>query len=391
MFQSVDLFAGAGGLSLGLRAAGFHTRVAVEIDRWAAQTFQRNFPEAKVVSEDIAGLDPLQEWGLDIPAPSLVVGGPPCQGFSHSNLNRDPRDPRNSLFREFVRWVEALSPEFALIENVPGLLRAKTGDGRAVLSVIEAELRDRGYVSKWRLLQAAEFGVPQKRERLFILAAKSSASLDRFKWPTGTCAVGGDLFTHNTVNLMDAISDLPEDAGPYVTAPASAYQAQMRSEFRGAAPSHHEPMRHTARILERFRSIKCGESEGSVAEPLQPRKRGGAEEIGRAYSQNSRRQRPDEPCSTIVASSHTNFIHPLFHRNFTVRELMRIQSFPDNFELCGKRAVLSKKLSIKKGYLDDVYLDQRMQIGNAVPPLLAQALGKAIAAALIQERISDAA
>jgi DNA (cytosine-5)-methyltransferase 1 len=143
--------------------------------------------------------------------------------------------------------------------------------------------------------------------------------------------------------------------------------------------TNHEPMKHTDRVVERFKQISYGQSEASVAEALRPRKRGAPTELSdSAYSQNSRRQHPERPCNTIVSSSHTNFIHPYLHRNFTVREIARIQSFPDRFQFLGKRAVLSKSLSIKKGYLDDIYLDQRMQIGNAVPPILAEHLAEAI-------------
>ncbi len=148
-------------------------------------------------------------------------------------------------------------------------------------------------------------------------------------------------------------------------------------------------MRHTERIVKRFEQITYGQSEDNLPEEFSPMRRGDPSmRSGKRYSQNSRRQHPDVPCNTIVASSHTNFIHPFLHRNFTVREMMRIQSIPDAFELRGKRAVLSKKLSLKKGLSEDVYLDQRMQVGNAVPPLLARAFGAQFAMHLAREGVA---
>lgn len=380
----IDLFAGAGGMSLGLQMAGLRSVGAVEIDPWAAETYRHNFPNEQVAQVDIRCLADQDIEKLFPCTPDLVAGGPPCQGFSQSNIvNHDPKDPRNSLFREFVRAVSVLKPMFALVENVPGLLKSKTASGEPVISVIERSFDEIGYCSKFRLLQAYEYGVPQDRLRLFIIAARSEEALAAFHWPIPTHQLASteqaSMFSTSeapAITLWDAISDLAgvEDHGT-LGPPQSDFQRLMRDGSDTAY--NHEAMRHTQRVIERFEAISFGMSEADVPDHLQPRQRGG-EGRGRVYSQNSRRQRPDLPCSTVVASSHTNFIHPYLHRNFTVREMLRIQSFPDSFILKGKRAVLSKSLSLKKGYLDDIYLDQRMQVGNAVPPLLAQALGTKI-------------
>ncbi len=402
----MDLFAGAGGLSLGFQLAGGTPIYALEVDKWAATTFRYNHPDVPVDERDIETITQKEIEDLRELEPDVIVGGPPCQGFSHSNVaNKDRKDPRNSLFQSFLKYVDILRPQFAVIENVPGLLTSKTESGVPVVKVIADSFRLIGYTCDWRTLEAANFGVPQRRARLFIIAFPSETKTS-FRWPTPThqaptLEVPGlfDASSMKTwVTLRHAISDLPEclpgnaiGNAAYRHPPLNSFQAEMRQ----GAPSeirNHEPMRHTARIVERFSQIRVGQSEADAMGHHIPRRRGAPDVASdKSYSQNSRRQNPDTPCNTIVASSHTNFIHPTLDRNFTVRELMRIQSFPDYYLMCGKRAVLSKKLSLKKGYFEDVYLDQRMQVGNAVPPLLGRAVAEAICAALKNVKASSLA
>jgi DNA (cytosine-5)-methyltransferase 1 len=388
-FAAIDLFAGAGGFSLGFEWSDIRVQAAIELDPWACETYATNFPDTKVVCADIETLSNETLQSLCSGTIDIVLGGPPCQGFSHSNIrNRDRADPRNSLFQQFIRFVELARPRACLIENVRGLLTSVTASDEPVIDLIHGEFARIGYSASHKLLNALHFGVPQNRERLFVVAFPAEDDTP-FAWPAAQYAPmsAGEtaLFPDDLppyVTLWDAISDLPQpsDGIPtdcYATSAVNPFQQRMRE--RHFAITNHEPMRHTKRIVERFTSIGYGQSEASVAVNHAPRKRGtGNKGTGTAYSQNSRRQHPNRPCNTVVASSHTNFIHPYEHRNFTVRELARIQSFPDWFVFRGKRAVLSKKLAERKGLVADLCLDQRMQVGNAVPPLLALALAGAI-------------
>jgi len=391
---SFDLFAGAGGLSLGLSWAGLETIYALEQDKWAAETYSRNNPTVPLDVRDIRTFTDNEIEQIAKLAPDVLVGGPPCQGFSHANTsNRDPKDPRNSLFQDFVRFTKIINPKLCLMENVPGFLRTKLSDGSMAIDAVRSAFAQIGYSIEWQVLYSADFGVPQSRDRLFIIATPIQLNSPPINWPspshhTPDSSAQTDFFQSQLllfrhITLWDAISDLPQvyagdNDRKYNTLPLNEYQSFMRYN----APEilcNHEPMRHTARITERFRAIGFGQSEADVPAHLRPRRRSGKGELsGIVYDQNSRRQHPNEPCNAMVASSHTNFIHPFLHRNFTVREMMRIQSFPDWYVVCGKRAVLSKKLSMRKGFLDDIYLDQRAQIGNAVPPLLAKAVGGTI-------------
>jgi DNA (cytosine-5)-methyltransferase 1 len=388
----VDLFAGVGGLSLGFELAGFSTGYALEQDKWAVETFAANRPDVRIDSCDIRSVrdgDICKRVGF---APAVVIGGPPCQGFSHSNTtSRDPRDPRNTLFQDYIRFVAALRPAACLVENVKGLCTATNESGRRVLDIIMESLSDVGYEAQSFLLDAADYGVPQHRDRLFIVGFRrdikprnclppkthdkaSSANLSLF-----------DRATVPHVTLWNAISDLPQIVHDSTTSvleyefnASNRYQELMRVDAKDIL--NHEPMRHTARLVERFARIKYGESEADVPDGYSPRKRGMPEQTSeKRYGQNSRRQHPDYPCNTVPASSHTNFLHPYLHRNFTVRELARIQSFPDRFVFKGKRAVLSRSLSLRKGLDGDAFLDQRAQVGNAVPPILAKAIAEVIA------------
>lgn len=370
----VDLFSGCGGFSQGFKKAGFESVLAIEIDQWASETYAANHPDTKVVTEDV---HKVVVQSLKLSNIDGVIGGPPCQGFSLSG-NRDAKDPRNSLFMEFVRFVHELQPKFFVMENVPGLLSMKTRENRPVSEIIYEEFTKAGYNVTHVVLTASDFGVPQSRQRVFFIGLRADLLFNVIQLnPLNGKGVRAE------VNLWDAISDLPalnagegEEEQGYASAAQNDYQKTIRAGSKVVC--NHVAMRHTARIVERFKQIGYGQSVKDVSPEHSQRKRGDATAIsGKVFSQNNMRPRPDRPRPTVAASFQSNFIHPYAHRNFTAREGARIQSFPDSYVFKGKRTTMSW----------EKHLSQYQQIGNAVPPLLAEAVATTISEyfALIRE------
>lgn len=380
----LDTFAGAGGFSLGFQLAGFDVVGAIEKDLWACDTFNYNHPHAITVHRDITAMsDEELQTTFRGREPDVVIGGPPCQGFSKANNSGDPKDPRNSLFKEFLRVGAVFNPRVMVMENVPNLLEAKTASKKKVIDIITDSLERLGYHTYVEVLHAVSFGVPQIRQRLVVIGSRSKLAP---AFPTATHyleqnreQLNFDSPLARARTLWDAISDLPPlDAGegseeaPYSGKALNEYQAMLR---QGSTHIYnHKAMCHTKRIVERFKTMKCGDTINDVPEHLKPRKRNSMEITIAAYDQNNRRMHADRPCHTIPASFYANFVHPFQHRNFTAREGARIQSFPDWYKFLGKPTVVSQKLLAREERNGELHLCQYNQIGNAVPPLLAKAI-----------------
>lgn len=381
----LDTFAGAGGFSLGFELSGKYEIIGgIEYDKWAAETFQFNHKNSTVLVGDIQSFS--DEFLLNAfkEKPDIILGGPPCQGYSICNKNAgDPKDPRNSLFNEFIRLGRIFQPQVMIMENVPNIIKATTSKKRLVIDIIKEELENLGYFTYHTILSATDYGVPQIRKRLVVIASK--IELDK-PFPLPTHSLNGsqkNLFSEGLKKcptLWDAISDMPEiearegaEEMEYEKEPQNDYQRYLRKGSKKIY--NNKAMNHSKRMVERFESMSCGDSVSDVPEHLKPLRRNGNGEIStKVYDQNNRRMHPDRPCHTIAASFYANFVHPFKNRNFTPREGARVQSFPDWFVFKGKPTVVSHKLLEREGRDTEKYLCQYNQIGNAVPPLMAKAI-----------------
>jgi DNA (cytosine-5)-methyltransferase 1 len=361
----LDLFAGCGGFSLGFQMENFKSCLAIEIDLWASETYSYNHPKIPVLTKDIRKIDPKK---LNLKNIDGIIGGPPCQGFSLSG-NRDTKDPRNSLFVDFVRFVKILRPKFFVMENVKGLLSMKTKKNLLVKDIILEEFNKINYNVSLQVLSSANYGVPQIRERVFFIGLRDDIPFNDDKLIPNI-----EYSKKHYLKLWDAISDLPQiragkgyEEQEYSNKPKNKYQTLMRKNSKKIY--NHIAMKHTDRLIERFKQIKYGQSVKDVDKKYSQRKRGAANEIsGKVFSQNNMRPYPNLPSPTVAASFQSNFIHPYLNRNFTAREAARIQSFPDTYIFKGKRTTMSW----------EKYLSQYQQIGNAVPPLMARAIAKSL-------------
>ena len=356
---SIDLFSGCGGMSLGFKMAGFHSIFASDVDENAGKTFVRNFPETPFMVKDICQITKKEvdkfTGGV---VPDVIIGGPPCQGFSLANKRRNKikDDPRNRLFYQFVKFIDWYSPRAFVMENVKALLSMKNG---AVINTIIEEFTQagEGYNVRYQILCASDYGVPQMRERVIIIGLRNDLRIE----PSFPAPIEG------VVTVDDAISDLPiihssegMEVQEYTMEPQNNYQRLMRRDSHMVY--NHVAMRHTRRLIERFEAIQPGQNLLDVWDTHGAVKRGAPNEKSQTkFSQNNQRVYGNKPAPTIAASFQSNFIHPHLNRNFTAREGARLQSFPDDFVFEGMRT----KMSWEKG------LSQYQQIGNAVPVLLA--------------------
>lgn len=344
----VELFAGAGGMSLGAKWAGIDVKAAVEIKPSACLTFARNHPTTKLLANDIRDVTSIDLPKRDVPL--VVFGGPPCQGFSTSNQRtRNRTNPTNWLFLEFLRIVDLLGPEWLVFENVAGIVHTESG---YFVRRLERHLKVRGYKISSALLNAADFGVPQRRTRFFLVASR-----DQIPPPL---SVPKSPIVLQTVK--DAIWDLPVlrngssvDVLPYRSKATSAYSAALRGDRNIC--SGHLVSRNADEIVVRYPHVPPGGNWRDIPENLMR----SYFDKSRCHTGIYRRLSASEP-SVVLGNFRKNMlIHPTQNRGLSVREAARLQSFPDDYEFCGSIGL------------------QQQQVGNAVPPMLAKAVFSAIA------------
>ena len=384
-FKSIDLFAGAGGLSEGLANAGFNSVFANEFVKTYAGTYARNHSGARVSTDDIRTIDAdeiMESLGMGRGELDLVAGGPPCQGFSINAPVRSNEDARNPHFREYLRFVDAFAPRAVLIENVPGLVSFEHG---ATLHAILDSLAELGYGADVRILGAAYYGVPQMRWRTIVMGLRGK-ELPPGAFPVPVCHApiranftasfdGKSIVEQPTpevsatfVTVKEAIGDLPplqngEKGAPvkeYACEPFSDYQRRMRRGSDGVR--NHEAPRLSKVNMERLKYIKPGGNWTDIPDELLPK---GMQRARKSdHTKRYGRVEADGLASTILTKCDPHwgsYFHYGQDRSFTVREAARIQSFPDHYLFEGNQA------------------EQFAQVGNAVPPLLAEAIGNSVA------------
>lgn len=338
----IDLFSGAGGMSLGAEMAGLKTKLAVDFDASAFATYAHNHPDTFVLQADVQNL-------LDISVPFaskdiVVYGGPPCQGFSTSNQRtRSAENDKNWLYRSFINFVRKIRPGWVIFENVRGILET---EGGMFAEQVEADIRALGYDTKKGLLNAAEFGVPQVRSRFFLIA-RLGADAPELPAPRGVPIVTVD----------EAFADLPELTNgasvsilPYKTVATSAYARLMRGN--ASESENNLVSRNSDYVVSRYPYIPQGGNWADIPEELMTN----YQDRSRCHTGIYRRLRSDAP-SVVIGNFRKNMlIHPSEHRGLSVREAARLQSFPDCFVFKGSIGL------------------QQQQVGNAVPPLLAKTI-----------------
>lgn len=358
----VDLFAGAGGLSLGLERAGFETVHAVEFDRNARGSYLRNRPHlaSSQVSTDIRSIPRSAIRRAVASDVELVAGGPPCQGFSEVG-KRHFDDERNGLFRTYINWVRELEPSAALFENVRGFT---VKNGGIYYDALMEAFTEIGYAPVGRVFHATEFGVPQLRHRLVIIATKKRPKTP-LKMQEATLAM------KRPTSVMDAISDLPpvgpaESSTKYASPPRTVLQKLLRGQNREL--HDHDAANHPASLVKAISFIPDGGNRAAIPAAYQPRS---------GYHNSYARLSSMEPAVAITSNmskpSSARCIHPFQNRGLTAREGARLQTFPDAYRFEGGA------------------VSRRLQIGNAVPPFMAECLGYFIRASVLGNPLDDKA
>ena len=344
----IDLFCGCGGLSKGFRLAGFEIVGGIDFNKDAIKTYNKNFKNAKGLCCDLSQMseENIKSIFGNLNDVDVIIGGPPCQGFSAANRNKVEDDPRNKLFFEFVKFVDIAKPKAIVIENVRGIISENNGYAKKQIYKI---FEERGYKVNNKVLDASDYGVPQKRKRNFFVMLRDNIfdfdKMNNVEQKVTVKEAIGELYQYEN-NMDGGTFKLKNDAD-------TVYRKYLRSNTNEIA--NHE-VRYPADIVQkRISYVKQGENWQQIPKELFANQRD-----NRHSSAYKRLNEKDVSVTIDTGNSHSNYFHPLYNRIPTVREAARIQSFDDSFIFEGGRTA------------------QYRQVGNAVPPLLSKALAEVI-------------
>lgn len=344
----IEIFSGVGGMSLGATMAGIEIVMAIEIDKDAASTFKLNHPYADVIVSDIKDVKTIDVKVAENQQ-KILMGGPPCQGFSKSNVKgRNVDNQKNWLFKEYLRITQLWKPDWFVLENVQGLVETEKG---LFLKEILKGFDELGYTINYKVLNSKNYGVPQSRERLFIVGSLHN---EKFEFPE-------PKFINNFVTVEDAFKDLPDLVNgnndielKYKKKEPSEYGLSLKGDLK--TTTNNAVSRNSEIVIKRYEYI-C---EGGNWKNIPIEMMDSYKDVSRCHTGIYHRLNSKKP-SVVIGNYRKNMlIHPWQNRGLSVREAARLQSFPDNFKFLG------------------TINSQQQQVGNAVPPLLAKAVFESI-------------
>ncbi|MDR0917985.1 MAG: DNA cytosine methyltransferase [Oscillospiraceae bacterium] len=342
MNSIIDLFSGCGGMSLGFEHAGFKVLLGIDNDSMALHTFESNHKEAKTLCDDITqvGYSKIKEI-IGEQAIDVIIGGPPCQGMSLSGF-RNYDDPRNRLYLSYIRLVKEIQPKAFVIENVPGLAALFGG---AIKDSILEEFSKLGYSVKYKILVASDYGVPQRRKRIIFVGIKGNINNFIFPDPFG-CEICCEMALSDLPPLNGAF--LGSEIQEYMSTPLSNYQTLMRKNSEKVY--NHIAAEHSERVKEIISLVPNGGNYKDLPEEFKQ-----SRNFHVAWTRFNRNK-----TAPTIDTGHRHHFHYEYNRVPTVRECARLQSFPDDFIFYGNKT------------------QQFRQVGNAVPPLMAQAIAESL-------------
>lgn len=352
--KGIALFSGCGGMTLGFAAAGIELVGHVEIEESANYIYAQNFPKSKLLGEDICEItnQDIQAWKREFGNIDIIIGGPPCQGFSLAG-KRNPEDERNKLYEQYVRIVSEIRPKVFVMENVALMISMKNENGELFIDKIENSFSEQGYSLVKRIVNAYEYGVPQSRERVILIGIRKDLNkLFEFEMPLYSLQEDScQLKLCNEKKRVLTFKDATEGLKPLENGEKS-YEDPL-----------HWAITHPKHVIEWLKDVPEGHSAHENENPeLRPPS---------GFNTTYKRNVWNEPCSTISTNfsmiSGCRNVHPTDTRSLTIREAARVQSFPDEFVFCGNWGAIRKA------------------IGNAVPPILAREIANEIIKQVYEE------